>query len=191
MFELKLRKISGRSLDISTKGSMVCHRQKKHHTILEECEKSLGYHQNEPPVLIYVWNEVLEESVEGVQIAVPKMQRYATIKRNITPSSKNARRVWDIIKMSHQFWSMFEMKFWKNRWKEFRYQYQRCKGMPPSKETSHHPRKMREEFGISSKWATSFDLCLKWSFGRISGRSSDSSTKRNEPIKWNTTDLIS
>ena len=124
MFELKLWKISGRSLDISTKGSMVCHRQKKHHTILEECEKSLGYHQNEPPVLIYVWNEVLEESVEGVQIAVPKMQRYATIKRNITPSSKNA-----------------------------------------------------EEFGISSKWATSFDLCLKWSFGRIGERSSDISTK--------------
>ena len=72
MFALKLCYISGSSLDISTKGSMVCHRQKKHHTILEECEKSLGYHQNEPPVLIYVWNEVLEESVEGVQIAVPK-----------------------------------------------------------------------------------------------------------------------
>src|SRR5437868_7509496 len=81
MFELKLWEISGRSSDSSTKDAKVCHHQKKHHTILEECEKSLGYHQNEPPVLIYVWNEVLEESVKGVQIAVPKMQWYSTIKK--------------------------------------------------------------------------------------------------------------
>ena len=79
--EWSFGRISGRSSDSSTKDATVCHHQKKHHTILEECEKSLGYHQNEPPVLIYVWNEVLEESVKGVQIAVPKMQWYSTIKK--------------------------------------------------------------------------------------------------------------
>jgi len=136
MFELKLWKISGRSLDISTKGSMVCHRQKKHHTILEECEKSLGYHQNEPPVLIYVWNEVLEESVEGVQIAVPKEMNPSNETPQIWSVSLHCRPwrmpwVWNIkILVSTTYLIIFgtavleKLHPYKNTWKRLSHQYQ-------------------------------------------------------------------